>query len=80
MDGKYGSEAQGWGDIHDLRGMLTFEVTSCLMTQLEITRALNIPGATVRLDSERIIAEIPIDSAASLLSRMFTCRFTPAVS
>jgi len=78
MDGKIGGSANGWAD--DVRAVLTFEVTSCHMTQSEIARALNITGATVRLDAERVIAEIPADSAGGVLSRMFTCQFTRAIS
>jgi len=78
MDGR--SAANGWAESEELRAMLTFEVTSFHMTQSEIARALNVPGATVRMDHERVIAEIPADTAGGVLSRMFTCRFTPQMS
>ena len=67
--------ANGLANLNGLCDLLKFEVTSCHMTQSEIARALAIPGATVSLESERVFAEIPADSAGNLLSRMFTCRF-----
>jgi hypothetical protein len=73
MDGNYISKANGMADAES--GILKFEVTSRFMSQSEIARALDVPGATVHLESERLIAEILADCAGNILSRMFTCRF-----
>jgi hypothetical protein len=76
MDGKSYIADQGWVNGDDTRALLQYEVTSCHMTQMEIARALNVSGAKVRLGGECVIVELPADTAANVLSRMFTCHFS----
>lgn len=77
MDVSYGSKANGWAGLDMLMEQMTFEVTSQYMTRAEITRALNVYGATVHVDHGRVIADIPADSAGNVLSQLFTCHFVP---